>query len=439
MASDYVRTRITRLKVSGYRSLFDVELADLPDVIVLLGRNGAGKSNLMRVPSLVLRWASLGEAPTRQRPLSFPYPKANEVLDLRPSDFSNGRPPEMCLELDIELGTAMGLRVNRSPQPLGLLRIVAHAQDDGERIRLWFSSFTLGQANVLATDVYGEGPPLGTRRLLNELHGGPLLRCEAYRSLAPEPMGPQSPRSSLASTFQRRMLAAHVDPDIGRRRQLKRLGERLVQIGAFPSASSVELSPVEDKQFGEYRLYVSLPEIGDVPLENLGTGQQQLIMMAADALVERRPIVMIEEPEAHLHSSLMEAFARFLRLEAEESGGDSPIDQVWISTHHHAFAIAPEYFEVEHDAESGTRVRRRDRAYAAPHFYEPGPMWEALRALAESTSPDTVVMHDGKGQPITAAAILDSIEGDRELANDFAEAATRAIVTRFRKQPVEAS
>ena len=40
---------------------------------------------------------------------------------------------------------------------------------------------------------------------------------------------------------------------------------------------------------------------------------------------------------------------------------------------------------------------------------------------------------------ITAAAILDSIEGDRELANDFAEAATRAIVTRFRKQPVEAS
>ncbi|MEX1366951.1 MAG: AAA family ATPase [Nannocystaceae bacterium] len=440
MASGYVRTRISRLKVSGYRSLYDVELTDLPDVLVLLGRNGAGKSNLMRVPGLVLQWAAQAEGSTRAKPLRLEYLEANRLLDLRPTDFSNGRPPELRIELDMQLGTAMGQRVNRSPEPLGELKLVAHAQDTGRGLSLWFSTMTLADFDVLQARAFDDGPQLVVSRLLHELeHDSPLLRCEAYRSLVRETLT-QSPTGQLgASTFQRRMLAAHVDPDIGRRRQLKRLGQRLAEVGAFPQSASVELSPVEDKQFQEYRLYVSLPEVGDVPLENLGTGQQQLIMMAADALVERRPIVMIEEPEAHLHSTLMEAFARFLRLEAEQAGNDSPIDQVWISTHHHAFAIAREYFEVEHTAQTGTTVRRRERAYAAPHFYEPGPLWDALRAVASSTSRETVVMHDSEGQAVTAGAILDSVEGDRVLANDFAEAATRAVVTRFRKQPVQAS
>ena len=38
----------------------------------------------------------------------------------------------------------------------------------------------------------------------------------------------------------------------------------------------------------------------------------------------------------------------------------------------------------------------------------------------------------------TAGEILDSIDGDRRRATEFAKAATQAIVGRFRKQPVAA-
>jgi ABC-type transport system involved in cytochrome c biogenesis ATPase subunit len=444
MSSDYVRTRVARLKVSGYRSLYDVELDDLPEIVVFHGKNGTGKSNLMRVPALVLGWAAVGaELPTAANRIRMDYAQANTTFGLRETDFSHGRAPDIRIELSVELGTAAGQLLNRSALPLGRLELSVRVQDVGGAFELWFEHASLGNAPLV--DPWRENDEsrhalLG--RLQHELQRQSLiLRLGAYRSIESEPLVQTNDRPPLdgANWFQRRIYSVHVDPDLGRRRQLKRLGHRLSQLGLFPGGTDVELAPAQDPRFHECRLYVAVPGVGDVPLQNLGTGQQQLIMMAADVLLQRRPIVQLEEPEAHLYTDLMEAFARFLRLEAEDASEHSPIDQLWIATHHHAFAIAPEYFEVEHDPIHGTTVQRRDRAYAAKHFYEPGPLWEALRSYAESTSRETVVMHDGHGHPVTAGEILDSMNGDRQRANEFVAAATRTIVRGFRKQPVEGS
>ena len=56
-------TRIERVRVRGFRSLADVELADLPQAAVLIGANGAGKSNFIRffeMLSWMLRSRRLG-------------------------------------------------------------------------------------------------------------------------------------------------------------------------------------------------------------------------------------------------------------------------------------------------------------------------------------------------------------------------------------------
>ena len=42
-----IPARIKAVHISGFRSLADVELADLPDAAVLIGANGSGKSNLL--------------------------------------------------------------------------------------------------------------------------------------------------------------------------------------------------------------------------------------------------------------------------------------------------------------------------------------------------------------------------------------------------------
>ena len=56
--------RIESISISGFRSLRDVELRDLPDAVVLIGANGSGKSNFIRffeMLSWMLKTRGLGE------------------------------------------------------------------------------------------------------------------------------------------------------------------------------------------------------------------------------------------------------------------------------------------------------------------------------------------------------------------------------------------
>ena len=63
------RTFVEHLHIGGFRSLADIEIRDLPGVSVLIGANGAGKSNLVRffeMMSWMLKSRRLEEFITRQ-------------------------------------------------------------------------------------------------------------------------------------------------------------------------------------------------------------------------------------------------------------------------------------------------------------------------------------------------------------------------------------
>lgn len=61
--------KIESVHIRGFRSLADVEFSDLPDVAVLIGANGSGKSNFLRFLEMVqqmLRYRRLGDFVARQ-------------------------------------------------------------------------------------------------------------------------------------------------------------------------------------------------------------------------------------------------------------------------------------------------------------------------------------------------------------------------------------
>lgn len=69
MAHMRLHTRIERIHIRGFRSLADVELTDIPQVAVMIGANGSGKSNVIRffeMLSWMLRSSRLQDFVQRQ-------------------------------------------------------------------------------------------------------------------------------------------------------------------------------------------------------------------------------------------------------------------------------------------------------------------------------------------------------------------------------------
>jgi ABC-type transport system involved in cytochrome c biogenesis ATPase subunit len=496
----YTRTAIRRMSIRGFRSIRQLELSNIPDLVVLHGPNGAGKSNLLLAAELVLKAAALpGDLPVgRDRAVILPLGQADKSLGLRPDDFHFGVLPEIRIALEVELGTKAAEIVGPRDQPLGQLTlelIVQLASDSA--LRWWFERAEVGaislgpvtdpsmmnarlqldsarrrHAQYLATQANQEAALVGLESQPWSLHveaeraslreqvqanlpGGRAL-ADAVRALeaqfgsdglfAERIRGTLLPRLVQVSPAYRvprgaadpeaDLFRAFISEDVLERDATRRLGRRLAKAGLFgPGVDAVALSPVNSTKYGEQQIRFTHPTHGELSLRNLGSGEQQVVYMLAQRVITPFPIAFLEEPEAHLHTSLMEPFARVLRESVTGDGGTPDVDQLWIATHHHHFALALEYFDVKL-VDGATEVTPLPRAKAARHFYEPGPIWEALRQLASSAKErDAVVFRGAEGEPVTAAQILDSIERDpdQRLATEYARAMTEMMVLRMRK------
>ena len=314
--------RIKSLKVRNFTSLADVDLRDLPNLVVLIGKNSSGKSNL--IDALALLFTEFGTDADRSLGSPDDYQHLFPDHDTRvtePSEIAATitlTPEEWTRVLSLEYGGGNTLEGSE-------LRLSKRIENiDGE---LWWKTYQVEsdgfeivlEGNVTSRDISNTPGPIevGTQEILNQL--GELMRSSFQVIHTTE-----NPRS-WPSRFEERPTiidAEHLQSlwelsqsTGSRRRPWTRMTEQYQ--GIAPSrqrpagvASSIQ---VEESDL-------------TVPIGMTGEGSQAILRLL-DQLERGSSIMALEEPETHLHPALVKQVGQLL---AETSTKDK---QLFICTH----------------------------------------------------------------------------------------------------------
>ncbi|MEE9506167.1 MAG: AAA family ATPase [Thermoplasmata archaeon] len=383
--------QLSYLKVKNFRSIESLELGEFGQVTTFFGPNNTGKSNILSA----IRFGVYGTTEPHPTPY-FTSLSSNrqQLFDIYQNDTSLD--VEVTLELGLELDDTLRmlevLEVER-PQDFNkgfseddlakakTLRISRSLRMDEHGSQMTIEELSLGSKNVLgASYTSGRGEVKSVVDLLKFMVEGCLHEISAFRKFSHETDRPafrSMPSSWISGEDMKKALFNLSHSEDGEDR--KNFAE-IHSAFSSPPFSYGSFSVVRSQEgSNDLRIMVDR-ESFEVPIEYLGSGPQQVLMVLTNVLRRKGHIVAIEEPECNLSPESQREFSK--KLIEYTTQQESPIGQLLISTHSTVFGFQGTRFMVSHDGEK-TIVKEvkseEDEKEALDHF---APTWKDYRPLS---------------------------------------------------------
>ena len=329
------KMKITQVKIQNFTSLVDVQLSNLPNLVVLIGKNSSGKSNLMDALTLFFTEFGaelercLGDANDYQHlfPLNNigvdPPPELRIVMSLRPREYDlifglkEGSWEELSALGEIYLTltkrvTTIAQEVFWNTHEIALMR------DD-----VWIEIVSDGMvspSNYLPEILYEE-PPEDLESWTLEL----MVRLADFLKANIQAIYTSESSRSWPDRFTERPTI--VDDD--HIRELWTLSQsRASQRRPWTEVTRQfeKLAPNDQRPVGIADSIQMQEDVSTYPVGMTGEGSQAMLRLI-DRLVRSPQIITIEEPETHLHPALAKKAGRLL---AETAYGGK---QLFVCTH----------------------------------------------------------------------------------------------------------
>lgn len=339
--------QIERFQIQGFKSIDDLTVTGLSDINVFFGLNNVGKSNIFQALQL-WHWLLVHSATVQRtgiNPTKYELPLRELEQHFGSLLVRLGYKNRVRLAVDL---TKLGSHTSQLLSTKVALRIASDVIHCEIEFREGAASGTLDSSVNLLERWLPQLPQF------HVVHAGRRLQTE-FRAKKEQ-------RDVIRDhNFKQALFYAYLSSDLEQKKRLNAIKRILAEPPFALGELDIALDPTTDRiDIGFVR-----PD-GRLPIENLGSGTQQLMLVLGQIFLNDYPIIAVEEPEMNLAPQYQEYLLAALRKLMQEPG--VKLQQLFISTHSPYFEFTENFYDVTFDPVAGTQVSHATSERYSQHF-----------------------------------------------------------------------